>query len=672
MTFSAPSDIDDWQWLSAAELAKQFGVTDRAFRDRVAANGWDADEREYHPETNRTGLWRKRSGKGGGREYHYRLLPARKQAALVKKHAPPPEDPVTNRKALKAAISRDEAWEFYAKAPAAKKQAAKDRLTVLLAVEAAVANGQGKDDAARIIGAQNGVTRSSIFNWYARVAGVNREDWLPYLIDHRIGKRRNDDTMHEEAWRLYKSLFLASSQPTHAECYNRLKDAAKKHGWKIPSDKTFIRYVEQDIPHQVQVLEREGEEALARLYPAQRRDRSGFHALEAVNYDGHKIDVFVEWPNLKNGPSRAFLLAFQDLYSGMVVGWRIDTCENAYGFRLAFGDVIETYGIPDHVWSDNTMAAAAKENTGGSRHRHRFKIKEDDPIGLFALIGSEIHFTLPAHGQSKPIENSFATLSRYIAKSPECAGAWTGNNPLNKPADYGSAAVPLDVLIKVTEREIHRYNHDPALNSNGKGKSRAEIFAESYKDSPIRTAAGLSPEIRRHWLLAVEGVTCRKPDGSVWLFENRYWHEKLAGMIGRKVVLRFDPDHLHRPIHVYRLDGSFICTADCIEDVGFADKNAAETQGAAVKRWKRATKDLAAAENLLGMDKVAALLPTPEAAPPPEAKVVRPFFGFGGGGNLALAAAPDAETALVGDRQQETLAAFAKGVAALRLVTSNE
>lgn len=651
----------DWQWLSAAEMARLLDISPQAFNANVRRWKWRDPKRRWSRSTPE-GVWR--PAEGGGYAYHYRLLPARLQVSYRAQHQPAPEDPTADRKARKQAIARDEAWAFYDRQPDQKKDKAKAKLAILTQIEDAVRGGMGKDDATAMVGREHGVGRSTIFGWYERVAGVAREDWLAYLLDHRAGRQRSADTMPEEAWEVYKTLYLRLEEPTHAECYNRLKDAAKERGWSLPSAKTFQRRIEQDIDARTLVLCRQGPEEHERLFPSQRRDKSVFHALEAVNYDGHKLDLHTLWPGAKK-ESRTFLLGFQDIFSGMILSWRLDTAETAYAFRLAFGDVIETWGIPDHVWSDNTMAAAAKENTGGSAGRYRFKVKDDDPVGLFGLVGSEIHFTKPRHGQSKPIERAFGTLSRYISKAPECAGAYTGNSPENKPANYGERAIPLDELVKVVEREIHRFNHDPALNSAGKGRSRAEIFAESYAKSPIRTAKGLADEQRRLWLLAAEGVTCRRPDGSVWLHENRYWHERLVGLIGKKVVLRFDPDRLHQPVHVYRLDGSFVCTAECLQDTGFADTEASKQHARAVGAWKKAGRAMAEAERTLGIDKVAALMPAPEAVPMPEAKVVRPLFG-----NLAVAAAVAPETQT--DAQQDTLATFSRGLRALKLVSSND
>lgn len=81
-----------------------------------------------------------------------------------------------------------------------------------------------------------------------------------------------------------------------------------------------------------------------KLYPAQRRDRSGLYALQAVNMDGHKLDVFVQVP-WSEKPVRLYLIAIQDLYSGKILSWRLSDVESWKIVRLAIGDMVETYGI---------------------------------------------------------------------------------------------------------------------------------------------------------------------------------------------------------------------------------------------------------------------------------------------------------------------------------------
>lgn len=647
------------EWFTAAELAglrlPDMPANRTAVANKAERDGWRQSGTEWS-DANPLGLWRRRKGNGGGFEYHYALLPRLAQAALVRQFSnPPPSSGPKAGKKAKTALAAEEMWKRFEALPEVAKERARMRHRALLAVTDHVMAGTRKVVAVQIVGDQKGFGKSAFHEWEGMVAGIDKGDWLAYLADHRPGRTTTSE-MSEEAWEIIKTDYLREEAPLVAECYRRLVDANRKgnKGWIIPSQKTVGRRL-LAIDARVRILKREGQESHDRTYPAQRRDRTGLHALEAVNYDGHKIDVFVRWED-GGKTERAFLLAFQDLYSGMIVGWRLDRCENALGFRLAFLDVVQTYGVPDHVFSDNTMAAAAKENTGGSRWRNRYKIKEDDAIGLFADVGSEIHFTKPAHGQSKPIERAFGDLSRYISKAPECAGAYTGNSPTNKPANYGSKVIDVKDLIPVVEREVARFNTWAGRQSStAKNRSYADVFAESYAQSPIRKAV---PEKIRKWLLAGEPVTCRKPDGALHLYGNRYWSEQLIGLIGTKVVARFDPDNLHNPMAVYRLDGSFVCEAECHADTGYMDTAGAKEHARKLKQHAKTSKELAALEVSLGVSDVAAVQPKLTEPEMPETRVVRMPVA----GNTALKPAEDAEL----KRQSFDYESLARGLTLVR------
>jgi transposase InsO family protein len=181
---------------------------------------------------------------------------------------------------------------------------------------------------------------------------------------------------------------------------------------------------------------RKGPEALRRMYPAQTRDKSAMRAMEAVNADFHKIDVFVAWPSRPGEAAqivRPQIIAFQDIYSGRILSWRVDVSANSTAVLLAAGDMIETWGIPEHVILDNGREFAAKCVTGGAATRFRFKVREDDIPGLFTSLGCTVHWTTPYSGQSKPIERAFRDFAQTIARDPRFEGAYTGNAPEAKP-----------------------------------------------------------------------------------------------------------------------------------------------------------------------------------------------------------------------------------------------
>ena len=390
----------------------------------------------------------------------------------------------------------------------------------------------------------------------------------------------------------------------------------------MPSARTLERRL-LDIPEATRVFARQGGEALKRMYPAQERSRAHFHALEAINVDGHKWDVFVKWPD--GEIVRPMMVAFQDLYSGKMLSWRIDKSENKEATRLAFGDLVEQFGIPEHCWLDNGRAFASKWITGGTPNRYRFKVRDEDPVGLLPLLGVEPHWTNPYSGQSKPIERAFRDFAGDVAKHPKFAGAYVGNSPMAKPENYGATAVPLDVFLAVIGEAVAEHNARPGRETAVcNGRSFDQAFAESYATAPIRKAA---PAQRRLWLLAAEGVLCARTDGSIRLEGNRFWAEFLSGHRGKRVAVRFDPQSLHDDLHVYAQDGRYLGAAPVIEAVGFDNADAARAHNRARNAFLRGVKMQADAEKRMTIEQVAAALPAAEAPAPLNTKIVRPVFG---------------------------------------------
>ncbi|VEJ45443.1 Bacteriophage Mu transposase [Bartonella vinsonii] len=240
------------------------------------------------------------------------------------------------------------------------------------------------------------------------------------------------------------------------------------------------RHFKAQVSKAVVVLAREGEEKAKKLYPAQRRDRSNLHALQAVNMDGHKLDVFVNVPWAEK-PVRLYLIAIQDLYSGKILSWRLSDAETWEIVRLVIGDMVEAYGIPERMTLDNGRAFISKWISGGVQNRFRFKIKPDDPQGLLMSLGVQLQWTTPYSGQSQPIERAWRDLAEAISKHPFCAGAYTGNKPDAKPEDYGKRAIGFEEFKAHVGAQICAHNAQTGRKVlTCVGRSFDETFVESY------------------------------------------------------------------------------------------------------------------------------------------------------------------------------------------------
>ncbi|MGB0683369.1 MAG: transposase domain-containing protein [Magnetovibrionaceae bacterium] len=584
----------------------------RALNARARREGWD-DRQNRRGEP----LCRRREGKGGGRVYHYSVFDRETQTALM---AQIKAEPQTGTGTAKQAAM----WLEYEALDDKKKAVAMERLEFIREVEVLVRGGCAKNLAISELCKDrtvNGRTPSvrTVYNWFDAIEGLDSADHLPPLAPRNQG-RALSDRIGDEAWDFFRSDWLRLARPNAASCHRRLVAAAKEHGWgTIPPVKHFIRKIEHDIPLPVQVLAREGEDAVKKLYPAQERDRSHLHALEAVNADGHRFDVFVEWPDGK--VERPCMTAIQDLYSGMILAWRIDRSENKEAVLLAVGDMVTDFGIPKIIYLDNGRNFASKWLTGGMPNRYRFKVKDNEPAGLLKCLDVEVSWTTPYSGQSKPIERAFKDLCEDVSKHPKFDGAYTGNSPTNKPANYGERAVPIDTFLKILAEGVTEHNQREGRRSkNCGGRSFAQTFSASYAISPIKKAV---PEQARLWLLAAEGVKAQRPDGAIKHMGNRFWAPFLNNHIGKELTIRFDPENLSAGLHVYRLDGCYLGFAEIIEAVGFNDASAAREHNRARRDFIKALKLQRDAQQRLSPEEVAAKLPTTDELPLPEAKIVK-------------------------------------------------
>ncbi|WP_172840085.1 transposase domain-containing protein [Solemya pervernicosa gill symbiont] len=582
------------------------------------------------------GEWqdRKRAGRGGGKEYHISALPTETQAALLIQQQPKEAAPASTPKRDEIHhYSREGLWENYEAKPAKQKQQAEDRLAAINAALTLIETGTKKSEAWKQAAEQSGMSKATLYRHYSKVTHYDRSDWLAALVSGYTG-RTATASCDNDAWDFFKTDYLRLEQPA-AACYDRLSRAAQEEGWSIPGLRTLERRIEREIPLTLRVLMREGEHALMRMYPAQQRHVQDLHAMQWINGDGYQHNVFVMWPDGTIGRPKTWF--WQDIYSRKILAYRTDQTEHTDMLRLAFGDMIENYGIPDDATIDNTRAAANKWMTGGVANRYRFKVKEDDPLGIMPTLGIKVHWTSvlngKGHGQAKPIERAFGVggLGEYIDKHPSLSGAYTGENPMAKPESYGSKAIPLATFLAILDKEIPAWNAKPLRRTElcGGVKSYDQVFNESYEKATIRKA---TEEQRRLWLLSAEAIKVGN-DGTIILDagaasgigKNRYHSDTLYEFQGKKIVVRFDPDKLHDNVHLYTLDSRYIGEAKCIDATGFGDTSAAREHKRQRTAMIKATKIAAKAEQRMDSVELNNLVPTTNT-PLPKPGSVRMFM----------------------------------------------
>ncbi|PZO89079.1 MAG: hypothetical protein DI623_11410 [Sphingomonas sanxanigenens] len=315
-------------WFTAAELAALalpgLSKAKRKVNERAAAERW-----ALRLDDKGAPLARPRAGaRGGAVEYHLSLLPPAARVELAKRgmtieaadHEPAP------------AIEAQSIWTWFEAQSDKTKDEARRRVDIVAAVESHERLGLTRSAAVATVAATKGVGSSTLWSWLALIEGSDPNDRLPLLAPRRAGGGAEAD-IDASAWELLKSDYLRPEKPTWASCYWRMvKDYAEPNGLTVPHARTLFRKLEREVDHRLIVARREGAEALRRTLPAQQRTVAHLHALELVNIDGHKFDVFARFPDGRIG--RPLMVAIQDIHSRKILAWRIGETESAVQTRL--------------------------------------------------------------------------------------------------------------------------------------------------------------------------------------------------------------------------------------------------------------------------------------------------------------------------------------------------
>ena len=572
-----------------------------------------------------------RQGKGGGFEFAVKSMPEDVQAEIVVKLG---KSAVKNLPVLaeeSAPVDAQLLWATYEQGTTKQQQKAQMKLGIMFAVAELVNGGVKILDALALVchkhnqDGEKTVTVSAIKSWWYQIKDADRSLWLPLLMDsYGAHSESREAAFTPEAWAFFRADYFRNERPQFGSCYERLKRAASANGWVIPSPSSVKRKILREIPKTHQTYLRDGTYALSRMYPSLIRTVAGIEAMEWVNGDGYKHNVWVRWHNGHIIRPKTWL--WQDVRTRKILAYRCDESENTNMIRLALLDVVNKYGIPKHLTIDNTKAAANKKMTGGVKNRYRFKVREDEVQGIIPALGIQLHWTTVRYGrgrgQAKPIERAFSHggLGELVDKHPLLAGYHAGDNALDKPDNYqgNKAGVDYESFILALEEGIQMFNErqDRATEICQGKLSFNQAFERDYAVAEKRWA---TPEQLRYLLTLHEEVTLKengtftlKAGGEVQGLRNRYEAYELIGTNHKKVVVRYDPNNLHDAVWVYSLDGTYLAEAHCTVDAAFGDTIAAQDHSRKEREFVRHTQKAAKAAQDMAIQEAAAYMPPVE------------------------------------------------------------
>ncbi|MEM8724643.1 MAG: DNA-binding domain-containing protein, partial [Pseudomonadota bacterium] len=159
-------------------------------------------------------LVRKRSGQGGGVEYHVSLLPGESRLELARRG-------IVRSRPEPTMSAKATAWTWYeTQGPKVRKEAER-RHQIVGEIELLCQSGATRTAAVAEASADHGVGKSTLWNWLRAIEGIERSNWLPALAPRRKGGGAAAE-IDDELWLLFKSDYLRNSAPTLTSVYHRV------------------------------------------------------------------------------------------------------------------------------------------------------------------------------------------------------------------------------------------------------------------------------------------------------------------------------------------------------------------------------------------------------------------------------------------------------------------
>lgn len=356
-----------------------------------------------------------------------------------------------------------------------------------------------------LVSREAGKSVDAVRNWVGLCNNQRPDDWYVALAPKHRGCQLRAE-ISRECLDFIEAEFFKLSKPSLKPIYRRAELLAQARGWELPGYHA-VKKMLHGRPHWFWVLKREGPTAFANLYPSQRRDYSTLKLHEMWCSDGHVADVFVRWPD--GTVTRPMIVAWIDLRSRVCLACEVGRVESADLIRITFKKAAENVkALPEAVYVDNGRGFMSKLLTGGMQNRYRFKVREEDPLGIFILLGIAVTPALPYNARAKPIESFWRTLAEMDRRFD---GAYVGNRPGARPEDCDPRkAVPIAQYLATIKEALAIYHAQEHRGDAMDGRAPRAIYEELLAKTPVRSP---TREQLRLTMLAAEQVKLDATDG---------------------------------------------------------------------------------------------------------------------------------------------------------------
>ncbi len=261
----------------------------------------------------------------------------------------------------------------------------------------------------------------------------NNDDYT-VLCDGRGGWKKHGTTqwkrrkLSDEAKKVILQCYLQPTQPSVTLAIRAARLTMHRNNMELDcDDKTIQRWLNDYSENNMHIvtLARRGVKAYRdEIGPYISREASLLEPGQCLVADGKVLNFQVLHPTTGK-PCRMALIIFVDWASRCPVGWQLMPTENVIAIAAAFRHAVMTLGrYPESIYTDNGKAFKAKVFMDTNPDL-------EEMTGLYARVGTAVHFAAPYNGRAKVVERLNLTFQEQCEK---LIPSYCGTSIEKKPA----------------------------------------------------------------------------------------------------------------------------------------------------------------------------------------------------------------------------------------------
>ncbi len=456
-----------------------------------------------------------------------------------------------------------------------------------------ISDERGRAEKAQEIAERYGVSRSTLYRW----VDTYKKGGLPAMIKvPNLGKGTVRRAVEPEVERFIRFHWLQLNKPKAAHVHKKLKKYCEKTSLPYPSRATVYRVVEDIRKNEPDLvcLAREGEEAYEKKFAAKITRQNPEYRNQVWEGDHHIMDVFV---NYQGRPVRPWLTVWQDVATRVLTGVTLSIQANGRTIAMALrhgilqkklsgwdggiskpmaqaltslswdmeelseraGAELPFYGLPEALYIDNGKDYKSQIKKGRKSEDWEYSREVRSACEILSI--KPVFATAYSPWAKGHVERWFGTMTDQFARYlPGYCGSDNKKRPhgLNekKMCERGEL-LTLEELYLLLEFYIDIYHH---TEHSALGMSPAEKYELT---PPVRE--GL-PDERTMDICLMNSDKVKVSASGIQRFGTKgkrrwYHHPALENYVGRKVVIRYDPNRIGELLVFDPGTGNYVCTA---------------------------------------------------------------------------------------------------------------